>query len=86
MEREVLVADVLFYYRPNGWHIRNNDFKQVTWTDAEPITEAEYLAGIDLVKAQWAKKEADAKVAKATAEAKLAALGLTADDLKALGL
>ena len=86
MEREVFVADVLAYYRPNGWYVRNNDFKQVIWTDAEPITEAEYLAGIDLVKAQWAKEEADAKAAKATAEAKLAVLGLTAEDLKALGL
>jgi hypothetical protein len=86
MAKEVLVADVLAYYRPNGWHVRNNDFKQVTWTDAEPITEAEYLAGIELVKAQWAKEEVDAKEAKAKAEAKLAALGLTVEDLKALGL
>jgi hypothetical protein len=33
-----------------------------------------------------ATKKAEAKAAKAAAEAKLAALGLTADDLKALGL
>lgn len=43
--------------------------------------------------AQWAHNliaaqsaETEAKAAKATAQAKLAALGLTADDLKALGL
>ncbi len=86
MEKQVLVADVLAYYRPNGWYVRNNDFNQVIWTDAEPITQEEYEAGIELVKAKWAKEEADAKIAKAAAEAKLAALGLTADDLKALGL
>jgi hypothetical protein len=86
MTKEVLVADVLAYYRPNGWAVRNNDFNEVIWTDAEPITNAEYLAGIDLVKAQWAKEEADAKAAKEAAQAKLAALGLTAEDLKALGL
>jgi FMN-dependent NADH-azoreductase len=33
-----------------------------------------------------ATKQAEAKAAKEAAEAKLAALGLTADDLKALGL
>jgi hypothetical protein len=86
MTKEVLVADVLAYYRPNGWAVKNNDFNQVIWTDAEPITQAEYEAGIELVKAQWAQDEADAKAKKAAAEAKLAALGITSEDLKALGL
>jgi hypothetical protein len=86
MEKEVLVADVLAYYRPSGWHIRNNDFNQITWCEAEPITFEEYEAGIELVKAQWAKEAADALAARTAAEAKLAALGLTTDDLKALGL
>ena len=36
--------------------------------------------------AELAKAEAEAAAMKAAAEAKLAALGLTADDLKALGL
>ena len=53
------------------------------------LAVAEYEATI----AKWAdnmlanlEEEAKAKAAKAAAEAKLAALGLTADDLKALGL
>jgi hypothetical protein len=53
------------------------------------LSADEYEATI----AQWADnllaseaEEAAAKAAKAAAEAKLAALGLTADDLKALGL
>ena len=86
MEKEVTVVDVLEYYRPNGWVSVNNDFDLTIWTDAEPITKAEFEAGFELVKAKWA---ADAKAeedAKAAAQAKLTALGLTADDLKALGL
>ena len=56
------------------------------------LTASEYEAQItDWAKARLAKeaKLAEAlaaKAAKTTAEAKLAALGLTADDLKALGL
>lgn len=38
------------------------------------------------IKAAKAQAEAEAEAKKAAAEAKLAALGLTADDLKALGL
>jgi hypothetical protein len=86
MKQEVTVVDVLSYYRPNGWVSIDNDFDLTIWIDAEPITKAEFEAGKALVKAQWdaqAKAEEDAK---ATAQAKLAALGLTADDLKALGL
>jgi hypothetical protein len=52
-------------------------------TDAEQqLRDAETLAW-ENAKAQ---AEAEAAAKKATAEAKLAALGLTADDLKALGL
>jgi hypothetical protein len=86
MKKEVTVVDVLEYYRPNGWVSVDNDFDLTIWIDAEPITKAEFEAGKALVKAQWdaqAKSEEDAK---ATAQAKLAALGLTTDDLKALGL
>ena len=86
MEKEVTVVDVLEYYRPNGWVSVNNDFNLTIWIDAEPITKAEFEAGKALVKAQWASEAKAQEDAKATAQAKLAALGLTADDLKALGL
>ena len=86
MEKEVTVVDVLEYYRPNGWVSVNNDFNLTIWIDAEPITKAEFEAGFAQYDA-W-KAEQDAKVIadKSAATAKLAALGLTADDLKALGL
>ncbi len=60
-------------------------------TGEEIIREmnAEELAQWEIDKAKSAEREAketQAQAAKAAAEAKLAALGLTADDLKALGL
>jgi len=60
-------------------------------TGEEIIREmnAEEFAQWEIDKANFAKKkqqEESAIAAKATAEAKLAALGLTTDDLKALGL
>ena len=61
---------------------------ELTWLDesqTEP-TKTEIETGLVAYQAaQQAEAEAEAQ-AKATAEGKLAALGLTTDDLKALGL
>lgn len=68
--------------RPNAEvTIIDNDYEAAIWHKIEgnPPTEAEVLAAM----AELEKEKSDAKAA---AEAKLAALGLTADDLKALGL
>lgn len=46
---------------------------------------ADYKASVERAETE-AKLAAENAIKKATAEAKLAALGLTADDLKALGL
>jgi hypothetical protein len=54
--------------------------------DRPRCTKAEYQAGFAQYDAWKAEQEAAQATAKAAAEAKLAALGLTADDLKALGL
>ena len=60
-----------------------------TTTDVEKVLAGkeltEYQLEIERLK-QIANEQAEAKAAKETAQAKLAALGLTADDLKALGL
>jgi hypothetical protein len=81
------IADVLTMLIPNGGYIASGDtFEGIQFLECEPITKAQFTAGF----AQWDawKAEQDAKkaTAKNAAEAKLAALGLTADDLKALGL
>jgi hypothetical protein len=66
--------------------IWGNEYDSIDWFGKLPaITKAEFEAGFAQVDAWKAEQEA-AAAAKAAAEAKLAALGLTSDDLKALGL
>lgn len=64
------------------------DYSTIKWDvlDGDAPTQAEIDAAIEEIKAEEAQAEATKATAKAAAEAKLAALGLTADDLKALGL
>ena len=52
----------------------------------EDITEAEFNAGFAKYDAWKAEQDAKKVADKAAAQAKLSALGLTTDDLKALGL
>jgi hypothetical protein len=66
----------------------DNDYSTIKWVvlDGEAPTQKEIDAAIKQVKAdEITDLEAKAQ-AKATAEGKLAALGLTTDDLRALGL
>jgi hypothetical protein len=73
--------------RPQGgWILVGDDYKGLTFLECEPITEAELQAGFAKYDAWKAEQDAAKAQAKAAAEAKLEALGLTADDLKALGL
>jgi hypothetical protein len=68
------------------WVITEDDFNSIQWIKGEQITKAEFEAGFAKVDAWKAEQDAEAVAAKETAQSKLAALGLTADDLKALGL
>ena len=70
-----------------GWILVGETFEGITWVDDRPrCTKAQFNAGF----AQWetwkAEQDAKAESDKLAAQAKLSALGLTADDLKALGL
>lgn len=80
--------EVLAYLRPNGGYVQvGEDYEGITFEpQCEPFTKEEYLAAFDLIDAAKLQAEADAIAARAAAEAKLTALGLTLDDLKALGL
>jgi hypothetical protein len=70
-----------------GWIISGDDFDGITWVDERPrCTKAQFEAGFAQYDAWKAEQEAEQAAAKASAEAKLEALGLTTDDLKALGL
>lgn len=75
--------------RPNSeFSVSNDDYSTIKWDllDGEAPTKAEVDAAIKEVKADELKAEQEKLEKKASAEAKLVALGLTADDLKALGL
>lgn len=79
--------EVLSMLIPNGgWYNTGDEYEGITFLECEPITKEQYEAGFAQYDAWKAKQDAATAAAKATAEAKLAALGLTADDLKALGL
>ena len=69
-----------------GYSIIGNDYEGIVFNEADTITKAQFEAGFAKYDAWKAKQDAAVVSAKAAAEAKLAALGLTANDLKALGL
>ena len=68
--------------------IYDNDLSTAIWHNFVGIkpTQAEIDEAIEQIKIDEAQAEIDKAAAKAAAEAKLEALGLTSDDLKALGL
>ena len=79
-------AEVLEMLIPSGWVIVGDDYEGIQFIDCEPITKKQFEAGFAQYDAWKAEEDAKVVAAKAAAQAKLAALGLTSDDLKALGL
>jgi hypothetical protein len=72
---------------PNGGYVQTGtEYEGIEFIDCEPITKKQYTDGFAQFDAWQAQQEADKAAAKAAAQAKLSALGLTSDDLKALGL
>jgi len=80
-------GDVLSMLIPNGgWYIVGDDYESIKFLECEPITKKQFTDGFAKYDA-WKAKQDQAKItAKETAQAKLAALGLTVEDLTALGL
>jgi len=75
--------------KPNSeFTYQEQDYSTIKWDvlEGEAPTQAEIDAAIEQVKADEAQAELDRAVKKSVAEAKLVALGLDLDDLKALGL
>lgn len=68
-----------------GWVITGDDYESIQFIEAKPITKKEFEDGFAQFDAWKALQDANKLAAKAAAEAKLAKLGLTSDDLKALG-
>jgi hypothetical protein len=81
------INEVLGFLIPNGGYVATgDDYEGIDFVNCDPITKAEFEAGFAAYDVWKAQKDAEALAAKESAQAKLAALGLTADDLKALGL
>jgi hypothetical protein len=80
-------GDVLNFLIPTGgWANTGNEYEGIQFLECEAITKAEFEAGFAQYDAWKAEQDAAKAAAKASATAKLEALGLTTDDLKALGL
>ena len=81
-------GDVLGMLIPTGgWVIYADDFNSIRYDEGvTPITKTAFDAGFAQFDAWKAEQDAAKDAAKSSAENKLVALGLTADDLKALGL
>jgi len=89
METKINAGDVLSFLLPEGgWAIVGEDFDDIQWLDETKArcTKAQFTAGFAQYGAWKVEQDAKAEADKTAAQAKLAALGLTADDLKALGL
>jgi hypothetical protein len=79
--------EVLEMLRPNGgWVMVGDDYEGIEFIDCEPLTKKEFEDGLIAVEKWRASKELDQKTKKDNAQKKLLALGLTLDDLTALGL
>ena len=86
---ETYLTKAIQYLKPTAqFSYENSDYLTIKWhiLEGDAPTQAEIDAAIEQVKAEEAQAELDKAAKKAAAEAKLEALGLTADDLKALGL
>ena len=77
------------YLKPGAeFSFQNDDYSTIKWNvlEGKAPTQKEIDDAIATVKANDEAEIKAKAIAKATAERKLAALGLTTDDLRALGL
>ena len=80
-------SQVLGMLIPDGGYVAvGEEYEGIQFLECEAITKAQFTAGFAQYDAMKAEQSAKALADKAAAQAKLSALGLTADDLKALGL
>lgn len=78
--------EVLGWLRPNGgYYAVGTEYEGIQFIECDPFTKEEFLAAFDEYDAWVLQQEADKQAKRLTALAKLQALGLDEDDLKALG-
>ena len=88
MNTENMVKAIRKLKPDSEFSFTDDDYTTIKWDklEGDAPTQAEIDAAIKQIKADEITAKAKAENDKATAQAKLEALGLTADDLKALGL
>jgi hypothetical protein len=80
-------VEVLNYLYPNGgWYQVGEEYEGIQFLECEPITKKQFTDAFSKVDAFKIQQATDEAAKKSAATAKLQALGLTAEDLKALGL
>jgi hypothetical protein len=80
-------SEVLAMLIPSGGYVQYGEtFDGIEFIECKPITKKQYEDGFAKYDAWKTKEDADKASAKAAAQSKLAALGLTVEDLTALGL
>jgi hypothetical protein len=83
---EINLTDAIKFLRPNSQFVlKNDDYSTIEWhvLDGEPPSENEVAAALEQVKIN---KVAEIAAEEAARQAVLDKLGLTAEDLQALGL
>lgn len=83
--KQIQISDVLTLIQPDSqWIITGNEYEGIQWLNEITVTKEELLTGIEVYKKHIEKIENDKTVAKTSAQAKLAALGLTPDEVTAI--
>lgn len=79
--------EVLRMLIPNGGYVQDGeDYEGIQFLGCEPISKKQYLDGFAAFDAWKIQQDKLAAEKKKNAEEKLNALGLTSEDIKALGL
>lgn len=79
--------EVLGWLRPNGgYYAVGTEYEGIQFTECEPFTKQEFLAAFEAYDAWVIQQQQEKEAKKEAALAKLSGLGLTIEDIKALGL
>jgi hypothetical protein len=78
-------VEVLQMLIPNGgWIMTGLEYEGIQFLECDPITKAEFTGGFAKYDTWKATQDAKAQATKASALAKLAALGLTPEEISAI--
>lgn len=78
---------VLNMLLPNGgWVLEGDSYEGIKFIECEPVTKKQFEDGFKQYDSWKTQQNAELEAKKIAAESKLAALGLSLEDLKALGL